>query len=89
MRPTSFDALCLGCHEREALVEAAAECELLTDEKGITVNPHDVPDNEGHAELSCMSCHEVHEPAPVEERAPEVCTDCHHAKVYACGTCHA
>lgn len=83
------DALCLGCHERGALVEATAECELLTDEKGTTVNPHDVPDNEGHAELSCISCHEAHESAPVEECAPEVCTDCHHAKVYACGTCHA
>lgn len=40
---------CFGCHEsKEALAERTADCTVLTDSKGTVVNPHAIPENEGH-----------------------------------------
>lgn len=58
--------VCLTCHDQEALVEATADSDLLTDKNGTVVNPHDLPDTEGHADLTCMDCHLVHEAPELE-----------------------
>lgn len=82
---------CTTCHDEEKLVEATKGCRYLTDKNGLTVNPHAVPQNDGHAELSCVDCHEAHDEgglAPEEEATLGLCTSCHHREVFECGTCH-
>ncbi len=80
--------LCLSCHDAAALTEATQDLGLLVDKEGLEVNPHDLPDVEGHAGLSCTSCHVAHETLALRDEAVETCTNCHHANVFACGTCH-
>lgn len=79
---------CLSCHDAAALTEATQDLGLLVDKEGLEVNPHDLPDVEGHAGLSCTSCHVAHETLVLRDEAVETCTNCHHANVFACGTCH-
>ena len=80
--------LCLSCHDAAALTEATQDLGLLVDKEGLEVNPHDLPDVEGHAGLSCTSCHVAHKTLVLRDEAVETCTNCHHANVFACGTCH-
>ena len=82
------EELCLSCHDAAALAEATQDLGLLVDKEGLEVNPHDLPDVEGHADLSCTSCHAAHEASVLRDEAVETCTNCHHANVFACGTCH-
>lgn len=83
------EELCLSCHDAAALAEATQDLGLLVDKEGLEVNPHDLPDVEGHADLSCTSCHAAHEASVLRDEAVETCcTNCHHASVFACGTCH-
>lgn len=77
---------CLMCHDSyEALAEQTAESTYLTDDHGLTVNPHDVPAEEGHDDpIACTSCHSVHK----EYEPIRYCYGCHHADVFECNTCH-
>lgn len=82
------DELCTSCHSPQGLAEATGSSNALVDSEGTTVNPHQLPTGEDHAGISCMGCHEVHASGGVEGHARELCRTCHHAGVYACGTCH-
>lgn len=90
LKKTGVDTdMCLVCHDTAALAEATADSTALTDDKGTTVNPHDLPDVEDHAGISCVSCHQFHvADVDVEAKAASYCMNCHHAGVYECGTCH-
>ena len=90
LRSTTVDeGTCLSCHgSLEELAEKTADCEVLTDSEGKTVNPHALPDNEDHGDTNCVSCHVMHDDEPAETAAPDYCESCHHANVYACHTCH-
>lgn len=89
-RTSVSDEVCLTCHDKEQLVAATADVTVLTDTKGTTVNPHDIPANDSHADIQCVSCHQAHydEDETIETMAMGVCVDCHHAQVFECGTCH-
>ncbi len=91
LKKTSVDSeMCLTCHDQEALAEATADVEVLVDNEGTVVNPHDLPDVADHAGISCTSCHKVHTGADrtLEQTANATCTNCHHTGTYECGTCH-
>lgn len=81
---------CQGCHDQEALVEATADYPGLVDKGGLVVNPHDLPQNDSHDGLDCVSCHAAHpeEGAAIQDQAMNQCISCHHAEVFECGTCH-
>lgn len=83
-------SVCESCHDKAAIAEATAESTVLTDANGTVVNPHDIPVNEDHegAGITCSSCHKVHAEDGPQVTAPSVCNNCHHHKVYECGTCH-
>lgn len=83
------EELCLACHDREGLIEATAGLGLLTDDRGTTVNPHDLPNNEEHQGITCASCHYMHQNRLASELAKAKCNSCHHQGVYECFTCHA
>lgn len=85
------ETICLTCHDKTELAEATATSTALTDKNGLTVNPHDLPVNDDHAEAgtTCSSCHKLHASESAAETAPAVCRNCHHADVYECNTCHA
>lgn len=80
--------ICLACHDRAALVEATEDLSLLTDIKGTTVNPHDLPQVSNHEDIACDDCHKMHSDEDAETTAPNVCLSCHHTGAYECGTCH-
>lgn len=84
------DATCLSCHGGyEELAAKTAGLELLTDDKGTTVNPHEAPGlTPGHEAMTCSDCHALHTDEPADKMAPETCLSCHHDNVYECGTCH-
>lgn len=81
---------CQGCHDQEALAEATADYQGLVDKGGLVVNPHDLPQNDSHADLTCVSCHAAHPEADasIQDQAMSQCMSCHHAEVFECGTCH-
>ena len=90
---------CIACHGSwEELSEQTKETTLIQDIEGMTVNPHTVRTehnaNKQHDKVTCTSCHQMHtdlvnNPATsLKPTANGVCQTCHHAKVYACGTCH-
>lgn len=81
--------VCESCHDPSALASVTAASTVLTDKEGTVVNPHDLPEVEDHDEIQCGTCHEMHDDAPLEETAAKACAKCHHAEVYACGTCHS
>lgn len=87
-RSTVDDSVCLTCHQPEKLVEATADYTGLTDTKGTTVNPHELPKVENHKTIQCVDCHQVHSEKAITETAIAVCNSCHHAGVFECGTCH-
>ena len=82
------DAVCVSCHDSEDLREATADFEGLVDENDTVVNPHDIPQVEDHADITCTTCHKMHSVDAPEEKAISSCTSCHHAGVFECGTCH-
>lgn len=90
LKKTAVDAAaCATCHDAGALKDATADSVVLTDSEGTTVNPHDLPPTDTHAQTTCVSCHTMHSTkANVEKDAPKVCESCHHEGVYQCGTCH-
>lgn len=83
--------ICLTCHDKAELAAATTASTALTDKNGLTVNPHDLPANDDHAEAgtTCSSCHKLHTSESATETASAVCRNCHHADVYECNTCHA
>ena len=88
-KTTVDEAVCLDCHgDHEALAEATADVTVLTDSKGTTVNPHDIPDIDKHANITCGSCHKMHDDKTSDEAAQNTCLNCHHDNVYECYTCH-
>lgn len=81
--------VCLGCHVQEDLADATADFEGIVDEKGTVVNPHALPENDSHADITCLTCHKVHDTEDsVADNAMSACLGCHHAGVFECGTCH-
>lgn len=80
--------VCTTCHDTAELKAATATSTVLTDSRGTVVNPHDLPVNDSHAEISCNNCHEMHTDKAVDKAAPAECRSCHHANVYQCYTCH-
>ena len=82
------DSICLTCHQSEKLVEATADYTGLTDAKGTTVNPHELPKVGNHEIIQCFNCHQVHSEKAITETAIAACNSCHHAGVFECGTCH-
>ncbi len=81
---------CQGCHDRQALAGVTADYQGLVDKNGLAVNPHDLPQNDSHAGLACVSCHAAHpdEGAVIQDQAMGQCISCHHAEVFECHTCH-
>ncbi|WP_158544554.1 cytochrome c3 family protein [Eggerthella sinensis] len=79
---------CLSCHEKGDLLSRAADYIGCTDEDGLTVNPHDLPDTPGHVDVRCVDCHRAHERSDPLGAAPELCLGCHHYDKYECYTCH-
>jgi len=82
------EAACTSCHPQEEIAEATVSCIALTDSAGTVVNPHERPISESHAKTTCASCHKIHSEEPASVVAPDLCTNCHHASVYECHTCH-
>lgn len=78
--------LCFGCHgSYEELAEKTADSQALSDEQGRVVNPHAVPETEGHeTPLECTSCHRMHK----AYEPMQYCEGCHHEGGFECGTCH-
>lgn len=90
LRKTKIDdAACLSCHDQGQLISATASAALV-DEEGTLVNPHEVPQIEKHADITCGSCHAMHEAgSEPEAEAYEFCGTCHHKDVYrSCDSCH-
>ena len=88
-KTTVDEAVCLNCHgDHEALAESTADATVLTDSKGTTVNPHDIPNIDKHANITCGSCHKMHDDKTSDEAATNTCLNCHHDNVYECYTCH-
>lgn len=82
------DGVCLTCHDATELVTVTADVTVCTDANGTTINPHDMPENDDHAGITCSNCHTMHANAGAAETAPEYCITCHHQEVYECHTCH-
>ncbi len=83
------EGACVVCHgEGEPFLDLVPESSYLADANGTVVNPHDVPDIEKHATITCRSCHGYHDEGK-DDAAQFVCKTCHHANVYECGTCHS
>lgn len=84
------DETCLACHDLNEIVGITADSTLLTDANGLVVNPHAYPATETHGEeISCVSCHRMHNEKTGEERAFNTCSKCHHKNVWECNTCHS
>lgn len=90
LKETTVDETsCLACHEKDNLAEATKQLEILVDSEGTVVNPHDMPDVEGHEDITCTSCHLAHESSEPDNEAKLLCLGCHHMNVYECNTCHS
>lgn len=50
---------CSSCHNAKDLAKTTENVKLM-DEKGVEVNPHDLPSNESHDTLTCFDCHNFH-----------------------------
>ncbi len=79
---------CLGCHDKAEVIASTAELTVLTDANGTTINPHDMPEVESHADVGCVDCHNIHDDQTTQEAASGYCIGCHHHEVYECYTCH-
>lgn len=91
LKKTGIDQeACFACHgSYEELAELTADCTLLTDKDGTTVNPHAAPDlTAGHKDMDCASCHRMHSTDDPAQNAGAYCVSCHHENIYECNTCH-
>ncbi len=90
LRKTKVDVTkCASCHDTNELKEVTGSLTVLTDEKGTTVNPHDIPAIDSHTSVTCVSCHGFHvSDYDTTVGATETCLSCHHEDVYECYTCH-
>lgn len=83
---TCKNAQCHNVSQEEYLALTAGS--MLTDEKGTTVDPHEVIGRTpGHEDITCVSCHTMH----TDDRKADskgLCSSCHHTNVYECNTCH-
>jgi hypothetical protein len=79
---------CLRCHGTlEDLAKKTATSKVLTDTKGRTINPHNLPKTPAHAKAGdCANCHRMHK-SPVD--ALNYCFGCHHKREFACNECHS
>lgn len=66
---------CVSCHNQDDLAEATEGCTVLTDINGAVANPHDLPENDDHATILCVDCHEVHVDAAVPAEEDEETED--------------
>ncbi|MCL2757071.1 MAG: cytochrome c3 family protein [Coriobacteriia bacterium] len=83
------EQLCLSCHDLGEVAAKTPQGSFLEDILGLIVNPHDVPQTEGHEDVnSCLSCHTGHTSESVFAQAKKNCFACHHHEVFECGTCH-
>ena len=82
------ETVCLSCHDKADLAQKTMASTVLTDDNGKAVNPHDLPQSDEHATITCVSCHQGHSTDGVQQVAPLFCQSCHHANVYECKTCH-
>jgi Zn finger protein HypA/HybF involved in hydrogenase expression len=81
--------MCFSSHEEVDLPVLTSAVTVLTDSEGTTVNPHELPTNEKHADITCSSCHKMHNSiSDIPKKAKATCATCHHKDVYECGTCH-
>lgn len=87
------DDQCLQCHDhdsREELAKKTSSFRGLVDTNGTVVNPHDIPGEEGHTDIKCMSCHKIHtSDSETLSDTRALCQSCHHSNVFECYTCHA
>ena len=70
---------CISCHgTMEEMAAKTADSTALTDDKGTTVNPHDVPSNEKHEEnpATCTDCHNNHS-KDLPKDSMRYCAQCH------------
>lgn len=80
--------VCLQCHQEESLTAATEDCAVLTDANGLVVNPHQLPENDDHAQTTCVDCHKAHKADELDRLAADYCVGCHHENIYECDTCH-
>lgn len=82
--------VCLACHDQKDLAAGTAGLEVLIDNEGTVVNPHDLPDVADHTAIACTDCHKVHAGCDrtINQTAMATCTGCHHTGTFECGTCH-
>ncbi|MDR3037577.1 MAG: cytochrome c3 family protein [Coriobacteriales bacterium] len=87
---TVSEQTCISCHgDLAAVAVKTADSDALTDSNGLSVNPHERPDGERHAEnpATCTDCHKVHS-KDLSKDAMKYCAQCHHRGIFQCGTCH-
>ncbi len=87
---TVDEKTCVTCHgSLKDMAAKTADSKALTDDNGVTVNPHERPAGQAHEETpaTCTDCHNNHS-KDVEKDAKKYCAQCHHRGVYQCGTCH-
>lgn len=92
LKKTEVDeSTCTACHGTYEELATATLDKLVIDSKGTAVNPHEAPNlTDGHeGNITCASCHAMHEEANTAEEAHETCLNCHHEDVFECGTCHS
>jgi hypothetical protein len=88
---TVDEQTCISCHGDLATVaQQTVSSTALTDSNGLSVNPHERPVGEKHAEnpTTCTDCHKVHS-ADLSRDAMKYCAQCHHRGIFQCGTCHS
>lgn len=69
LKTTTVDvATCESCHSQDEVEAVTAGVTVLTDMNGTIVNPHALPESADHAEVSCVSCHQMHAAGPSRRR---------------------
>ncbi|MEG2477670.1 cytochrome c3 family protein [Gordonibacter sp.] len=87
---TVDEQTCVSCHgSMQDMAAKTVDSKALTDDNGVTVNPHERPAGQAHEDnpATCTDCHNNHSKA-VEKDAMKYCAQCHHRGTFQCGTCH-
>ncbi|MDR1184909.1 MAG: cytochrome c3 family protein [Coriobacteriales bacterium] len=83
---TVDESTCLNCHgSYEELAVKSVDVDTLTDDNGLKINPHALPESGNHSAITCVSCHVKHGKSNAARR---VCVGCHHQTIWECNTCH-